>query len=61
LLVETGVEATTVKESNMVFNIKVAKPPVFNGKVSKIAEFIITYKLYLKNKIKGVLVKKQIQ
>ena len=45
----------------MVFNVKVAKPLVFNRKVSKIAEFIITYKLYLKNKIKGVLVKNQIQ
>ena len=43
------------------FNIKVVKLPIFNIKVSKVGEFIISYRLYLKMRIRRVIVKEQIQ
>jgi len=40
---------------------KVAKPQVFDGTPGKISDFIITCKLYLRMRMRGVVVKKQIQ
>ena len=47
--------------SNTRSNVEVAKLPIFNGDVSKIADFIIVYKLYIRMKIRKVLVEKQVQ
>ena len=59
LLVE--IEGEVTKGSNTGPNIEVAKPPIFNGEASKVAGFIIIYKLYLRMKIREVLVEEQIQ
>ena len=50
-----------IEESNIGFNVKVAKSPVFNGEVGKVEEFVIVYRLYLKMKIRRVITEKQIQ
>jgi len=39
----------------------VAKPPTFNRNTSKVLEFIIVYKLYIRIKIRDDFVEKQIQ
>jgi len=38
-----------------------AKPPVFNGEEKKVREFITACKLYLRMKMKRILVEEQIQ
>ena len=38
-----------------------AKLPVFSGEVEKVEEFIMTYRLYLKMKIRDATVEEQIQ
>jgi len=42
-------------------NVEVVKLPVFNRKASKIRGLITAYKLYLKMRIRGAIVEKQIQ
>ena len=49
------------EESNTEPNIKVAKPPMFNGDTSRIGEFVIVCRLYLRIKMRGTIVEKQIQ
>ena len=51
----------TAEESNIGFNIEVAKPPVFNGEASRVEEFIMAYRLYLRMRIREVIVEEQIQ
>ena len=41
--------------------IDVAKPPTFNGKAKKITDFLIACKLFIKIKIRDVVVEEQIQ
>ena len=41
--------------------IEVVKPPTFNGISSKVSEFIIACKLYIKIKMRTAIVEKQIQ
>ena len=41
--------------------IEVVKPPTFNGISSKVLGFIIAYKLYIKIKMRKVIVEEQIQ
>ena len=53
-----GEEAT--ERSNIESNIKVAKPPIFSRKARNIAGFITICKLFLKIKMRGVAVEKQI-
>ena len=50
-----------VDESNTWSHIEMAKLLIFNGEASKIVEFIIVYRLYLRMRIREVGVKKQIQ
>ena len=49
------------EESNTEPNIKVAKLPMFNGDTSRIGEFVIVCRLYLRIKMRGTIVEKQIQ
>jgi len=53
-----GIAAVEGSDPNIGFNIKVAKPLMFkfNKKASKVAGFIIAYRLYLRMRIRGVLV-----
>ena len=41
-------------------NIKVAKPQIFNRKARKISGFLIAYKLYIRIRMRNVIVEKQI-
>ena len=41
-------------------NVEVAKPPVFSGEAEKVGDFIIACRLFLKMKMRGVTVEKQI-
>ena len=56
-----GVVAVEGSDPNIGFNIKVAKPLMFNRKASKVVEFIIAYRLYLRMRIRRVLVEEQVQ
>ena len=38
-----------------------ARPQVFNGTLGKVLDFVIAYKLYLRIKIRGIVVEEQIQ
>lgn len=61
---EGEIEAKAPKfntRSNTRSNVKVIKLPIFNGNVSRIADFIIVYKLYIRMKIRKVSVEKQVQ
>ena len=40
---------------------KVARLQVFDGALSKVLGFVIAYKLYIRMKMRGVMVKEQIQ
>jgi len=55
-----GVGGAT-EESNTESNIEVAKPPVFNRKAGKVRGFITVCKLYLRMRMRGTMVKEQIQ
>jgi len=46
---------------NIRFNVEVAKLLVFNRKAEKIIGFIIIYRLYLRIRIRGAAVEKQVQ
>jgi len=50
-----------MEESNIRFNIKVAKPPIFNGKAEKVGGFITVCRLYLRIKLRETIVEEQIQ
>jgi len=51
----------SMEGSNTGSNIEVAKPPIFNGKVGKVGEFITAYRLYLRMKMRGTIVEEQIK
>jgi len=38
----------------------VAKPQIFDGALEKVSGFVITYKLYVRIRMKGVVVEEQI-
>ena len=46
---------------NLGPHIEVAKPAIFNGEAGKVGRFIITYRLFLRMKLKGAIVEKQVQ
>ena len=50
-----------VEESNTEFNIEVAKPLVFNGEVGRVGGSITVCRLYLRMRMRGVIVEEQIQ
>ena len=58
IITEEGEEVT--EEPNIGSNIKIAKLLVFNRKERKTGEFIMAYKLYLRMKMRRVLMKEQI-
>ena len=49
-----------VEGSNTGFNIEVAKPLVLNGEAERVEGFIIACRLFLRIKIRGAIVEKQI-
>ena len=49
-----------IEEPNTGPNVEVAKPPVFSGETEKVGGFIIAYRLFLKMKIREVIVEEQI-
>ena len=53
-------EGKVTREFNTRFNIEVAKPSVFSKEAEKIEGFIIVCKLYLRMKIRGGTIEKQI-
>jgi len=55
------VGAAAAAKPNTRSNVDVAKLPTFNGKAEKIADFLIAYKLFIKIKIRDVVVEEQIQ
>ena len=54
------VVAAELSQSNTRSNVDVAKSPIFNGEAEKIADFLIACKLFIKIKIRDVVVKEQI-
>jgi len=46
---------------NTRLNVDVAKPPTFSGDISKILGFLMVYKLYIRMKMRNVLVEKKTQ
>ena len=48
--------ATTGGEGAQGVNIEVTKPQVFNGSSEKVSDFVTVYKLYLRIKIREVVV-----
>ena len=61
LIVEAVVEAArTAEESNMWFNVEIAKLLVFNREIEKVGGFITAYRLYLRIKIRKTSVEEQI-
>jgi len=59
VLIAGGAERGAIG-SNVGFQMEVAKPPVFNGEAGKVGGFIMAYRLYLRMKMREVLVEKQI-
>ena len=55
-----GIEGV-MEESNIESHIEMAKPPVFNGEAGKVGGFIIAYKLYLRMRMREIIVEEQIQ
>ena len=49
-----------VEKSNTESNIEVAKLLIFNKEVSRVMEFITVYRLYLRMRMKEVLIEEQI-
>ena len=49
-------EEEVTEESNIRSNIEVVKPLVFNGKAKKVRSFIIVCRLYLRIKIRRIIV-----
>ena len=62
LIIEEVVEEVerVGEESNTKFNIEMAKPLIFNRDTSRVGEFIIAYRLYLRMKMRETIVEKQI-
>ena len=54
-------EAVVVFQSNTRSNIEVAKLQIFNREASKISGFLIVYRLYIRIRMRDVVIEKQIQ
>ena len=53
-------EEGAIEGPNIRSNVEIVKPLVFNRKAEKIKGFIIACKLYLRMRMRGVLVEEQI-
>ena len=51
----------TVLRPNTRFNSKMAKPFTFNRDVSKVVSFVIACKLYIRMRMRKVLIEEQVQ
>ena len=47
--------------SNVGPHMEVAKPAIFNGEAEKVGGFIISYRLFLRIKLRGTMVEEQVQ
>jgi len=64
LLTATGGAESTEREmmeSNIRPYMEVAKLAIFNGEAEKVGRFVITYRLYLRMKMREATVKEQVQ
>ena len=50
-----------VLRPNTRFNSKIAKPSTFNRNVSKVVSFVIACKLYIRMRMRKILIEEQIQ
>ena len=50
-----------VPQPNTKSNIEVAEPQIFNGEIGKVLGFLTICKLFIRMKIRDVVVEKQIQ
>jgi len=58
---QRGKEIAAALKPNTGSNIEVAKSPIFNRDASKVLEFIIAYRLYIRMRMKDISVEEQIQ
>ena len=64
LVVQVGLgvgEVGVVVSQPNISTVKIAKPSTFNGKARQVLGFLTAYKLYIRMKMRGVTVEKQIQ
>jgi len=59
LVIVQGEEEMIIPISNTRFNSEIAKPSLFNGEASKIVEFIMACRLYIKIEIMNVAIEEQ--
>jgi len=55
------VVAVKISKPNTRSNVEVAKPQTFNREMSKILCFSMAYRLYIRMRIRKIVVEKQIQ
>ena len=60
-LLEEGAERRVAVARSGGGATKVAKPQIFDGMLSKVVEFIMVYKLYIRMKLREELVEEQVQ
>ena len=61
LIIQVGLRAGVVAPQPSMDIVKIAKPSTFNGKARQVSGFLTVCKLYIRMKIRGVLVEEQIQ
>jgi len=64
LIAQAGLErgeAVIVPQSNTGSNIEVIKPQMFDGTVNKVSGFFIVCRLYIRMRMRDVVVKEQVQ
>ena len=61
LLAAVGGTEGMATVSNLGPHIEMAKPAIFNREVGKVGRFIMVCKLFLRMKLRGVTVEKQVQ
>jgi len=55
-----GGEVAVIPWLNTELNIKVAKPQIFNGESEKASKFLIAYKLYIRLRMRNIVVEEQV-
>ena len=54
-------EIVVVSQPNIRSNVEVAKLQIFNGKASKVSGFLMAYRLYIRIRIRDMVVEEQMQ